>query len=73
MKIITTNAGEIVPSVITEMNVVACKAFGQSSVKEMLEDTRGHIQAAEQVQLAYVDEVLVGFALYRRCLWQHSA
>lgn len=70
MKITTTNTYEINEDLLTDMNIIACAAFGQNSEEEMLPDTIEHIQAAEQAQLAYIDDRLAGFALYRRCLWR---
>lgn len=49
---------------------VAAQGFGRDNDAENYQDTANHVGNVEHIQLAHDDERLVGFALYRRCLWQ---
>lgn len=52
---------------------VAASGFGQDpNSPSMREDTREHIASADQIQLLLDSDTdrAVGFALYRRLLWQ---
>lgn len=54
-----------------EINAVASAGFG-ANPETMMADTRQHIESADYVQQARINGETVGFALYRRCLWQPS-
>lgn len=55
---------------IEGINRIACLGFEQANNPAMLEDTKNHIQSAELVHLAYDEQRLIGFSLYRSYLWQ---
>lgn len=57
---------------LDSINQLACLGFGQTDPAAMLTDTAHHIESADFVQQAYIDQQRVGFALYKRCLWRKS-
>ena len=52
-----------------QINTVASAGFGQNE-QQMLADTLDHINSSDYVQLAFADQELTGFALYKGCLWR---
>ncbi len=71
MREIITSTTNLTDERARGINHLAALGFEQTE-SAMLDDTTAHILAAENMQLAYDDEQLVGFALYRRCLWRQS-
>lgn len=56
---------------IRTISTTASRGFMQPDDHAMLDDTINHIQQADYIQLASHNEALIGFAMYRRCLWRH--
>lgn len=57
---------------VEQIAEVAAAGFGRANDAENYQDTFEHVGSVEHVQLARDSEHLVGFALYRRCLWRTS-
>lgn len=55
---------------VEQIAEVAAAGFGRANDAENYQDTFEHVGNVEHVQLARDNERLVGFALYRRCLWR---
>lgn len=72
MKIRTYNPDQLHTADTQEIAALAAQGFEQPLDTAMLADTMRHIEAAHHVQLATIEDDLVGFALYRRCLWRPS-
>lgn len=70
MKISIDIPSNLLTSEIKNINTVAALGFGQDETEEMLADTMRHVENADIVQRSYIDGGLVGFALYKRLLWQ---
>lgn len=70
MRISIDTPNNLTSSDIKNINKIAAAGFGQEETKEMLEDTQEHIRAADFIQRSYIEGEEVGFALYKRLLWQ---
>lgn len=71
MRISIDTPSNLTNSEIENINSIAALGFGQDETEEMLQDTVSHVASADHVQRAYDDdERMVGFALYRSCLWR---
>lgn len=72
MKISMDTPSSLTASDMMNINTIAALGFGQDKTPDMLQDTIEHVSGADFIQRAYDDEKMVGFALYRRCLWRTS-
>lgn len=57
---------------IEQIAQIAAEGFGRANDADNYRDTFEHVNSADHLQLATHNEQPVGFALYRRCLWQPS-
>lgn len=70
MRISIDNPSSLTDLETKNINTLAALGFGQDETAEMFRDTMEHVRGANYVQRFYHEEQLVGFALYKRCLWQ---
>lgn len=57
---------------LTRIAEITALGFGRKNDAQNDDDTARHCQSADHIQQAFHHDQLVGFALYRRCLWRHS-
>ncbi len=60
------------PCMIEQIAQIAAEGFGRPNDEHNYHDTVSHVDGLDHVQLAKEDQQLVGFALYRRCLWREG-
>lgn len=68
MNIDTFRPHELTGAQLRAVASLASSGFGTSPTIE--QDTKNHIEAADIIQLAMIDENPVGFAMYREYLWR---
>lgn len=72
MRIHLETADALTPAKEQTINTLASRGFGQAETPAMLQDTQEHLASADYIQQAFDNDRMVGFALYRRCLWRQS-
>jgi hypothetical protein len=70
MNITTTTPEQLSLHDMRLISTTASRGFMKPDDDAMLVDTTNHLHDADYIQLAMDEEALVGFAMYRRCLWR---
>jgi hypothetical protein len=71
MNITTMTPEQLSAHDVRSISTTASRGFMKPDDAAMLDDTTNHIQQADYIQLAVNNEALIGFAMYRRCLWRY--
>lgn len=58
---------------IEQVAEIAAQGFNRKNDDENYKDTVEHCRTADHLQIARNDDGLVGFALYRSCLWRQGS
>lgn len=72
MEIIQVKTKTLKKNMVYEINEVVAAGFGVDTTT-MLPDTQAHIESADIIQIAKVENSsIAAIAMYRRCLWWES-
>ena len=73
MNIYTTKPENLTEGEVRSLNTLVAAGFEhEEDEQHMLQDTKNHLEAAQDVQIAVEGETPVAMAMYRRCLWRLS-